>query len=396
MSNHASRGQVLPLVALTLTGLFGFSGLAVDVGFWEYQENAQQTATDAAAMGAAQELGYKGCPNTTEATATAQQDAASNGYSSNGSINVIVNVQNPPASGAYSGSPCAVYVQISTAKVSSWFSRLFGFGNGATITTQAVATLTSNAAGCIYMLQTSQNTNFNGSTVNTPHCAILLNGSANFLSSKVDAAMIGEVNYSGSNNSGTFTQASPQQILPVADPCMEISGCAYLTNNPPSTSPCNGSYSGNGTLSPGCYKDLNLNGATVTFSTGTYVFTGGPNLNGANITANGATIYIPASTIINFNKVSSLTLAPPSTGNTAGVSYYQVKSNSADVNFNGASTVASGLIYAPSSQINYNNSSNVYTVLVGAFANLNLSAGSDFATPAPGAAIIAQRAILAQ
>ena len=56
-------GQTLPLVALWLMVLMGFGGLAVDVGYWEYQQREQQSATDAAAIGGAQQLVYAGCPS---------------------------------------------------------------------------------------------------------------------------------------------------------------------------------------------------------------------------------------------------------------------------------------------------------------------------------------------
>jgi hypothetical protein len=212
----------------------------------------------------------------------------------------------------------------------------------------------------------------------------------------VNAAGVGEYNYAGSNNGGTFTQASPIQILPVADPCPEIAGCAYLTSNPPSTSNCNGVYGNNGTLTPGCYNNINLNKATVTFQPGLYTLAGGANLNKANITANGVTIYIPPNATINFNNANNMVLTAPTTGPTAGVAYFQSKSNSNDVNFNQATAGLAGLIYAPSAAMNYNGTANVYTVLVAGYANFNLSSGQDFASPAPGESPLIQRAVLGE
>lgn len=396
MSKHSSRGQILPLFALALSSLCGFAGLGVDVGYWEYQQESQQNATDAAAVGAAQALLYNSCPSSTAAATAADVDAANNGFSNSAAANTVITVNNPPASGPYAGSSCAVSVQITTSHVHSFFSRLFGFANGATISTQAVAALTSAHAGCIYMLQQSQNTNFNGSNVVAPNCTILLNGSANFNGATAEAAMIGEANYAGSNNGGTFTEATPVPMLPVADPCPEIAGCAYLTANPPTTSPCTGTYNGSGTLAPGCYNNLNMNGVTVTFSGGLYTFAGSSNFNKTSITANNSTIYIPAGASTNFNKVDALTLTAPTTGNYAGVAYYQVKANTGDVNLNGSLTSVSGLIYTPTAMINYNGSNDVYTVLVAAYANLNGSGGTDFASPSPSQTLVAQQAVLAQ
>ena len=61
-----------------------------------------------------------------------------------------------------------------------------------------------------------------------------------------------------------------------------------------------------GNLNPGCYNNLNLNGATVTMLPGTYVFNGGTNFNGASITGSGVTMYVTASgTPPNFNGVAN-------------------------------------------------------------------------------------------
>jgi hypothetical protein len=393
MRRRGESGQVLPLVAICLAALMGFGGLAVDVGYWRYQLREQQSATDAAALGGAQQLVYSSCPNQSAATTAAQNDAANGGFTNGG--NVTVTIANPPTTGVFAGNTCAVSVTITTQKVASFFARLFGHAGGIAESTQAVAEVTADGGGCIFMLGTGQNTNFNNASVQAPKCSIDINGSANFHSASVDAAGIGEANYSGSNNGGTFTGASPAQMLPVADPCPEIAGCANLAANPPSTSPCNGTYSNNGVLMPGCYSNLSLNGATVTLQPGTYVFAGGSNFNKASITGSGVTIYIPAGATTNFNKVNSMTLSPPTSGNYAGVTYYQVPSNSNGINFNSSSTNLSGLIYAPSASMNYNGSQGQYAVVVAAYANFNGSSGLDFGSPAAGQSLI-KTTVLAQ
>jgi Putative Flp pilus-assembly TadE/G-like len=127
------RGQVLPLVAICLALLMGFAGIAIDVGYLEYQQRQQQNATDAAAIGGAQQLVYSGCTNSySVANTAAQNDAATNGYTNGatgpGGSTIQVNVQNPPSSGAYAGNNCAVQVQIQSPHA-TFFSRLFGQAN---------------------------------------------------------------------------------------------------------------------------------------------------------------------------------------------------------------------------------------------------------------------------
>jgi hypothetical protein len=378
------RGQVLPLVAVCLAVLMGFAGMAVDVGFLEYQQRQQQNAADGAAIGGDQQLLYSGCGNQAAAQTAAYSDAASNGFPNGGGV--IVKVENPPQSGPYSGNNCAVLVRITNSAAKTFFTKVFGFNNMPE-TTMAVANLVPGNA-CIYMLLQGQITNFHSSNINAPNCDILMNGSANFSEATVDAAGIGEVNYAGSNNSGTFSGASPSQALAAADPCPEIPGCAYLAANPPSTSSCSATYGGGSTLSQGCYNNIDLNGATVTLQPGLYVFSGASNFNKANITGSGVTIYIPAGATTNFNMASSLSLSPPTTGNYTGVTFYQVPGNSDTLNLNGGNFNVSGLVYAPSAQLNFNGAQGNYVLLVAGYANLNYSSGEDFGNPGGGNSLI--------
>jgi hypothetical protein len=381
------RGQALPLIGLSLMVLMGIGAATIDVSNLEYQQTRMQSATDAAAIAGAQALVTRGCPDSADATTAADSDSQTDNFTAG--PNVTVAVDNPPTAsdGPYQGNNCAVAVTVSVPRTTTWFLKLFGYSS-MPVSTSAVALMTNNNKGCIFMLSPVQDTNFNTSTVTAPTCDIQINGTANFSSSStVDAAMIGEANYAGSNNAGTFTAAKPAAMLPVADPCPEIPGCAAIANNPPATSPCFATVpAANGgvvTMYPGCYDNANLSMSAVVMKPGTYVFEGGPNFNQANITATGVTIYIPAgATPPNFNKVSALNLSPPTAGNTyAGVSYYQVPANGNDVNFNGSSTNVGGLIYAPTAPLNYNGSLGQYTVVVAAYGNLNGSVGLDFGTP---------------
>jgi Flp pilus assembly protein TadG len=382
---RGERGQAMPLIGLSLMILMGMGAATIDVSYLEYQQMRMQSATDAAAIAGAQALVTHGCPDKTDATTAADSDSQTDNFAAG--PNTTITVDNPPTAldGPYQGNNCAVAVTVKVPQSTTWFLKLFGYSS-MPVSTSAVALMTNNNKGCIFMLSPSQNTNFNGASVTAPTCNIQINGTANFHGSTVDAAMIGEANYAGSNNGGTFTGGAPAAMLPVADPCPEIPGCAAITNNPPTTSPCLDTASpasgGVVTLHPGCYNNLNLNMATVAMLPGTYVFEGGPNFNQASVTATGVTIYVPAgATPPNFNKVGALNLSAPTTGSYAGVSYYQVAANSGDINFNGSSTNIGGLLYAPAASLNYNGSLGQYTVVVAAYGNFNGSTGLDFGTP---------------
>lgn len=396
-TDAGQRGQVLPLIALCLGTLMGFGGIGVDVGFLEYRQQAQQVATDAAAAGGAEALLHAGCPNQSAAQTSASADSTRNGFQ-NGVGNVIVTVQNPPTSGPFAGDSCAVYVNIQAQQVPTFFTRLFAFGsNGAAETTQAVAIVSASSNDCIYLLSPTTQAIFNNVTVNAPGCAIAINGTANFNGGTVASPSIGVVG-AVTDNGTSFPEASPQAMLPVSDPCPGIPGCAYLTNNPPSTNGCQNYQKGSGsyTITPGCYSGINLNGSNVTFSAGLYVFTGSIVLNNATIQGSGVTWYVTSTgTPPNFNG-QTVNLSPPASGNYDGVLYYQVAGNTKNPNFNGNADSLKGLIYAPSANgVIFNGNSGGYLVMVVGSANWNGGSTYDFATPPPGQSLI-QQAVVAE
>lgn len=396
MKRRGQSGQVLPLIAVSLAVLLGFAGLAVDVGYLEYQQQQQQTATDAAALGGAQSLARSNCSSGTAAESAAAIDATNNGYSNGG--NVTVTPLSPPSSGPYAGNACAVSVQIQTLHVTNFFSKLFGYPTGMTESTQATASAEATGGACIYLLSSSSWSSFNDATVSSPGCAIAINFSADFDGGTIAAPSIGYVsapNYGGT----TFTMASPAPMLPVADPCPEIPGCAYLAANPPPITNCQ-SVNTNGapyTLTAGCYSNLDLDccGA-VTMKPGIYVINGNFNDNGTPLSGSGVTIYTTASgTGPNFDNGYTVNLSPPTTGNYAGVLYYQVPSNSSGIDFNGPNVSMSGLIYSPSTtSANFNSNGGGYVVLVFGSMNFNNNTANDYATPAPGQSLIKKAALV--
>src|SRR5579863_8185135 len=159
---HAQRGAVLPLVAICLAVLMGFAGLSVDVGFLEYKQQAQQSATDAAAVGGAEAAYADGCQSSTAATSAAKSDATLHGFTNagNGTVGssggMVVTVNNPPATGVYANNTCAVSVSITNPTVQTFFSKVLTGVNSMPETTQAVGYASQNNPGCIWLLTTSQ------------------------------------------------------------------------------------------------------------------------------------------------------------------------------------------------------------------------------------------------
>jgi len=404
MKIRREAGQVLPLLAVCLTVLMGFAGLAVDVSSWEYQQRQQQNATDAAALGGAQRLASAGCPSYNAAVAAAQTDAATNGYPNGGSVTVTV--QNPPSNGPYAGTNCAVYVQIKNAGVSSFFSRLFGYPSMSE-STEAVGVATPNNNGCFFLLSQTATFNLNGDVIVAPTCSFLSNSSTvETLGAVIDVANFGYAHSLDENLLSLFLKAQPMQMLPVADPCPEITQCAYLTNNPPSYSSCSVYYNASvlpTSVNPGCYSSfVNPVNGILTMNPGVYEFTG-PVTNSGVLTSGtgGVTMYVTSTGgPVSFLGNVALALNPPTSGNTAGVLLYQVPGNTNPVEYNVAASLSlAGLVYAPSALGEILGQANVtfgqYTVFV--FSNAALTAGVTLTLPGPNNGLsLIQQAVLAQ
>lgn len=384
---RGERGAVLPFVAIALTVVLGFAGMSVDVGYLEYRQQQQQNAADAAALGGAQALASTSCTSSSAGHDAAVSDAATNGYAS-----TYLTVHTPPSSGPYANNACAVYVQITQGQ-QTFLSRLFHPGQMIE-STEAVGTAVTTGPGCIYLLSMTSPSNMNGANINSPKCGIYINDTTNFNGSTINATSIGYAGAAPNENGATFTQATPAAMLPVQDPCPEITGCNYLAANPVATPLCISSNKNGyvGAITPGCYSNLNLNGSNVTFN-GEYIFTGSTNFNGSHISGSATIVVTSTGTSVNFNG-ANLSLTPPTTGNTAGVLYYQAPGNTSNPNFNGTSNNLQGLIYAPSALgVNFNGAAGGYLVLVLGSTNMNGSTSYDFATPPPGASLIYRGAL---
>ena len=391
-TNQAERGQVIPIVALALTVLFGASALAVDVGYWRYQERLQQAAADSAAVAAASEIAL----GLGSVNAAAAHDATLNGFTDDG-VNVRVVPNWPPATGAYSGNMSAVEVVIRKNQP-GFFGRVVGFSTQ-WISTRAVGLVSGYGRYCIYGLKTSgTSVLFNGSTVNTPKCGIISNADMTINGATVTAASLG---YAGAvvNNGSTYpnNSAQPKKAMVTSDPCPTIAGCAWIKAHPPSSGPCLSPTVYNGlataTLNPGRYcVNVIINGCTnVVFNPGLYEFDAGLTANGVtNVSGNGVTIYNNSGSLI--INGSTVNLSAPTTGNTAGVLFYQNPADSNAFVANGSGGGYAGMIYFPSSQLTINGTLSQWLLLVGSNVVINGS-GTNVASAAfPGAG----RAVLAE
>ncbi len=365
------RGQALPLIAVCFVAIFGFAALAVDVGASQYRQRMQQTATDAAAIAGASAAEYSSVGSTI--TAAAAADATTNGFTTDANNTVTVNW--PPVSGNYSGNTSAVQVIITSTRPNV-FGGIIGQSTTAVKTT-ATAILTSNGtAPCVYQLNPAGNFTSNSATVYAPTCGIIANGSSTYNSGTITAAMVG---YAGSISvsSTTFVDASPTPSIPATDPCAQIPGCAYLTDNPPATSPClftNLSIHSDVTLSPGVYCGgiTASGGSNLTMNPGLYVLTGNLTMNGAGtITGTGVSVDM-VSGGVTLNGNGTTTLSAPTTRTYKDVLFFQPKANTTGPTLNsGHSGSLIGALYFPGATITGNSAGDAWTLIIGSSITLN-------------------------
>lgn len=402
---EGQRGQTLPLVAAALLVLMGAAAFAVDIGYSQYRQRLQQTATDSAALAAGYEL-LNG-----NFVAAGKQDASTNGYT-DASVNgacvataTCVQVLNPPvAPDAYAGNTDSVEVII-TSPNPTFFARAFGISQG-TIGTKAVATLiTQTSNDCIVTLSGAANFNAgqSGGTLNAPNCGLMFNGGANFNGATVNAASVRCAVACPGTGSSEFTNAQPVLSAPSSDPCPSISYCAYLAKNPPTCDQTPGitiPKTGPVLMTPGCYNSTNmanLSNQNVQFGCGLYIIqttldissTG--NKPPVNITQNcsppgGVTFYIDTGGQVSFRN-ANIALNAPTTGNysqdSAGeqnVLFYQVPGNTNTLLLQSAScstcaSNVSGMMYVPDANLNYNASTNTQSgsgvLIIAGSANFN-------------------------
>src|SRR6185437_15813541 len=115
MRKHAlERGQTLPIVAVAALLLTAMAGFGADVGYHQYQQRIQQTATDSAALAAAAEL------NLGDYKTAGQNDATKNGFTAGAGAVTLVSIGTPQPSDPYNGDSSAVEADI-TATYPTFF-----------------------------------------------------------------------------------------------------------------------------------------------------------------------------------------------------------------------------------------------------------------------------------
>jgi hypothetical protein len=353
------------LLALSITGLFAFAGLAVDASlFWTIKRH-MQTATDAAAIAAATAL-----RNGQNFTAAGADLSSFNGFTA-GQNGVTVTINNPPASGAYAGDTAYVEAIVRQSQP-TYFMRLLGYSS-VNISSRAVAAA-ANGSYCMFALDPSASAAISTDNRMRSSCGVMANsssGTAVRVAGSLTAPQIGIVG--STNDIARITGAVSTHVAPAPDPLAYIP--APPVGNCTATNYLKSSESW--TLSPGVYcGGITLHGtATVTLNPGTYILNGGGLTVDGNAILNGTGVtFYNTGTSTTFKPIytqdgNTLNLIAPTSGTYAGILFFQdrsITSSAANI-IAGGSAKLEGALYFKNSPLVFSSQSAVtaaYTIIV--------------------------------
>ncbi len=354
--------------------LLAFAGLAVDVGqFWSARRQ-MQTAADAAALAGAMALRRSLSPS-----AAADAVTTTNGFT-DGTNNVTVTVNNPPASGVYAGNANYVEVIVSQPQP-TYFMRALGYSS-IPVATRSVAS-SVNGPACLYALDPTASGAITvaGSSATTLTCGAIDDSSASSaLNSNGGGTLVASnIGVNGGYSGSGFTPTPVTGVAPAPDPL------SYL--QPPTVGACDqtspltpGNSKGANDVWPGTYcGGINIQGNNpVLFHPGVYIV-----MNGIHVTASKPNFSGTGVMFYNTQKLPSYPYGPivlggsnttnlsaPTSGPYEGILFFQdrsipVGSNGSKITGAAGSTF-DGTIYFSTTSVEYggNSSSAGYTIIV--------------------------------
>jgi Flp pilus assembly protein TadG len=364
-----ASGATLPMVAMSLTTLFGFLALTVDLGYGHLTGQRLQATADSSALAAAEQLALTNSENGVARNyARLNMPAAEHGeVLASGDVK-LGNWNAASKTFAASGTP-ANAVSVTTRRAVSngnplktFFGGLIGFDQ-IEISRTAVAYFERASVNCILALQTSGTGIYtNASTIRTNGCSVHANSSSSnsmvnnsggqIIAQNAEICTVGTVSGSG------YSPAAKTRCAALADrlatlPMPTLPACTH-TNKVVA--------SGTMTLNPGRYcKGVELlAGSRVTFNPGTYIIEGDKFTVNAGAVATGSAVTFimrDKNAPILINQDSRINVTAPATGTYAGVAFYVSRQITDyikhEINSDSASFI-NGAIYIPTGQLYIN------------------------------------------
>ena len=380
--NHRESGFVLITSSLSILVLLAFVGLAVDVGYLQFEKRRVQTAADAAAQGAALQLANRASADAVRTEG--QYDAAKNGFT-DGTNGVTVTINNPPAIGSYTAGNFAAEA-IVTQSNPMFFTRLLGISN-ATVAARGVAQA-GNSTGCIYAMNLTAQDAFlesGGSTrVNAP-CGVNVNSSsAKALETSGGSCLGAKSVYVVGSQSGAQWLACPGGAAPTTNQNHFADPLAFLPDPTVPVGCGNTNYTlsgGTATIVAGTYCGgitVSSSGATLHLGAGTYYLKGGGLTvqGGANLISDGGVTFYNTSApgfsykYLTVSGGSTTVLTAPTSGDYSGILFFQdrsIVSTNSNVISGTSTTNITGALYFKTTPLEYSGGSagaGAWTIMV--------------------------------
>lgn len=397
MRKRSRRGSIVVLVAACLTVLLVFAAIALEGGGLLEQRRKTQATADAAAMAAAEDLflNYpknRGLDSSDNAKNRALAIAAANGFSA-GSPNAGVDIRMSPQT--YLGGPNQGrvlppgYVEVTIRRNQPrYFSALIG-SNSLSVSGRATArgkwepafvgihVLDMHASGALRATGGGTGSILGGASVivnsDATDAAITTGGSTLTATSFSIVGGTSGGGFIGEMHTGMQPQPDPLRNLPEpnkSDYSLQGSGPKHFSN-------------GNRTLQPGIYHGgITITGqANVTMEPGIYYMDGGGFSFGGqgNLVANGVMIFNapsgPSDNIsLSGSNGGSVVMTPPTSGTYKGLTLFQQRSATNDMNISGNGTFSvSGTFYTANSLLNVtgNGEAQIGSQYISRLADLN-------------------------
>jgi hypothetical protein len=383
-------GTVTVVVAVTLVALLSFAALSLDGGMMLDKRRQAQSASDAAALAAANDLyanwwttsstfgvAFQGLDPTGSAKAAALAEAKANGYE-NGVNGCTVTVNIPPLSGPFKGQACHTEVIISATQP-RYFSRLFGTTNvdyGARSVSRGRRGGINDAIICLDPSgKGALNTGGNGTLTvvgapiqvnSTDSQAMIANGGG---SMTAPTFLVGGSPGVGTPGGGTFTGTVVPNSPPIPDPLATLP--APDTTGMATYGSVHQSGNKTSNLQPGIYHGgITATGGTLNLAPGIYYMDGGGfSISGqANLNGTGVLIYNAPqgnNDNINITGQGTIVLSPPVTGPYQGILLFQDRTATAPVSVSGSSGTTmtiSGTFYAASATLSVQGNGSQQTI----------------------------------
>ena len=361
------RGAYSMVAALMLPVLVGFAGFGTEAGLWFFQHQKMQGAADAAAYSAG--LAYV-LGNTSGLQSEGKAVAAQYGFT-DGSGNVTVTVNQPPASGPNTATTGAVEVIVQQSQ-----TRLFSAvltSSSFNIAARAVAVPTNGTPNgpvpCVLGLDTAASKTvylLNNAVLPDPNCGIVSNSSAaDGLYLTNNSIIDGPTQSNGGtivdNNAHLYGNPNLTNAGTKPDP--------YANENPPAPPACTSqTSSGSGVqrhplqLQPGhfCSGFNFTNNYSVNLAPGVYYIDSQLTIgNNAVITGTGGvTLVINGNYAISIGNNATISLTAPTSGPTQGIAVFGGRTATSSViqDFSNNTILnITGAIYFPNQILNFDN-----------------------------------------